>query len=299
LVALLLHVRLNVPGAFGFMAGVWPFVLVGLGFLGVGLGELSRRRGLTPLAGPLNLTGLFLPLVPLAAYLARPLADFAALERAVPGVQVLLRYIERLPQHAGVHAALWILLGGLYAWVAILRRGSGWSLAAALAANFGLWVILGAHETTAFLLHPQIWLAPLGIILLAAEWVYRERLTAGQSQAARHLGLLVIYVSSTADMFITGLGQSVLLPIALALLATLGVLAGILFRVRAFLFQGIAFLLLVVFAEIWHAAVDRGHTWIWWASGIVLGAAILTLFAVFEKRKNDVVRMLEDMKRWR
>jgi hypothetical protein len=77
-----------------------------------------------------------------------------------------------------------------------------------------------------------------------------------------------------------------------------GVLLGILLRVRAFLIQGTAFLFVVVLAQIWHAAVDRQQTWVWWASGIVLGAAILTLFAIFEKRKQDVVRLLEELKEW-
>jgi hypothetical protein len=69
-------------------------------------------------------------------------------------------------------------------------------------------------------------------------------------------------------------------------------------RVRAFLYLGTAFLALVVFAQIWHAAVDRQQTWVWWASGIVLGVAILALFAVFEKRRNDVLHMMEEIKKW-
>jgi len=55
----------------------------------------------------------------------------------------------------------------------------------------------------------------------------------------------------------------------------------------------------VVFSQIWHAAVDRAQTWVWWASGIVLGAAILTLFALFEKRRNDVLKVIEEIKRWK
>ena len=84
----------------------------------------------------------------------------------------------------------------------------------------------------------------------------------------------------------------------LAVLAVGGVLAGILLRVRAFLFLGVSFLLLDVGTMIWHAAVDRYQTWVWWASGIVLGAAILGLFAVFEKRRTDVLRMVEDIRGW-
>jgi hypothetical protein len=49
---------------------------------------------------------------------------------------------------------------------------------------------------------------------------------------------------------------------------------------------------------IWHAAVDRAHTWVWWASGVVLGLGILALFGVFEKRRNDVLRLLDEVRRW-
>jgi hypothetical protein len=38
---------------------------------------------------------------------------------------------------------------------------------------------------------------------------------------------------------------------------------------------------------------------VWWASGIVLGVAILTLFALFEKRRNDVLKMIDEIKRWK
>ena len=84
----------------------------------------------------------------------------------------------------------------------------------------------------------------------------------------------------------------------LALRSVLGVLTGILLRVRAFLFLGVTFLFLVIFAQIWHAAVDRAQTWVWWASGIVLGALILAVFALFEKRRNDVLKVIDDIKRW-
>ena len=40
---------------------------------------------------------------------------------------------------------------------------------------------------------------------------------------------------------------------------------------------------------IWHAAVNLEQTWVWYVSGIALGVAILALFAVFEKRRNNQV----------
>jgi hypothetical protein len=132
-----------------------------------------------------------------------------------------------------------------------------------------------------------------------AEQVSRARLRPAQALALRYAGLLLVYLPSTADLFLTGLGRGVQLPIALALLAVAGVLLATLLRVRAFLFLGVTFLSLVVFAQIRHAAVGRAQTWAWWASGIALGTAILARFALFEKRRNDVLKVLDALRRRR
>src|SRR5262249_14076612 len=178
------------------------------------------------------------------------------------------------------------------------RRSFRYALLAALAANFGLWVIFASVDGMQFLAHPQLWLIPLALILLVAEHLNRDKLTDAQATAIRYVALTVLYLSSTADMFLAGIGNSVLLPIILAALSVLGILAGILLRVRAFLFQGLTFLFVVVFTMIWLAAVQRGQTWVWYVSGIVLGAAILALFALFEKRRNEVVQVVQELKKW-
>jgi hypothetical protein len=301
LVLLLIHVRLNIPDLFPSVLGrYWTLVVMAVAFLGVGLSEWFERRGVRVLAEPLQRTGLFLPLLPLLAYLVRPLAGvWADLGADVPGMQPLLRYLDRLPGPYGWHVAVWLLLALLYTLVAVTRRSSTFGLLAALAANFGLWVTFAHHQHVSFFLHPQLWLIPPALIVVTAEMLNRHRLPPPVSLGLRYLALLMIYISSTADMFITGLGHSVVLPLILAILSILGILAGIVLRVRAFLFLGVAFLFLVIFSQIWHAAVDRAQTWVWWASGIVLGAAVLALFALFEKRRNDVLKMLKDLKDWK
>jgi hypothetical protein len=100
-------------------------------------------------------------------------------------------------------------------------------------------------------------------------------------------------------MVLTGLGHGVQLPIVLALLSVAGVLLGTPLRVRAFLFLGVTFLSLDVFAQIWHAAVGRAEAWAWWASGSVLGAAVLTQFALFEERRDGVLGVLDALRRRR
>src|SRR5262249_1696919 len=157
-----------------FVGQRWPLVIMAIAFAGVGLSEWFDRRGSRVLAEPLRRTGIFLPLLPVVAYLLRPLAELQqALGSNVAGLQPLLRYLERLPEHYGMHAAVWFLLGGLYTLVAVARRSQRYALLAALAANGGLWVLLANQEGTGFLAHPQFWLVPLALILLMAEHLNR------------------------------------------------------------------------------------------------------------------------------
>jgi hypothetical protein len=299
-VLLLVHLRLNVPDIFPkWVGGYWPLVVMGIAFLGVGLGEWFDRRGWRVLAEPLRRTSLFLPILPLVAFWVRDWTELQeAAARNIPALSPLLKYPQRLQGGFGLHASVWFILGILYATVAINRRSFRYGMLAAVAANFGLWVVFANVHGMQFVAHPQLWLIPLALILLVAEHLNRDKLPEAQATALRYLALTVLYVSSTADMFIAGIGNSVLLPIILALLAVLGILAGIVLRVRAFLFQGLTFLFVVVFTMIWHAAVQRGQTWVWYVSGIVLGAAILALFALFEKRRNEVVKVVQELKRW-
>jgi hypothetical protein len=272
LVLLFVHFRLTRPELFklGLFKEYWPFLLMVLAFAGAGLSEFFHRRGLPVLAEPLERTGVFLPLLPVLA-------------------------IWMLP--AGRYAFLCFLAGLLYGLLSVTKRSFRFALLAALVANLGLWVMLHHHEIY-FFQHPQLWLIPFALVILVAEHLNRDRLPPAQGAALRYLALMVIYISSTADMFIAGLGESVVWPLVLAVLSVLGVLAGMLLRVRAFLFLGVTFLVVVILTMIWHAGVDRHHTWILWSAGIVLGVAILTLFGIFEKRRNEVLQLVEELKQW-
>jgi hypothetical protein len=273
LVLIFVHLKLTIPWLFKqrIFLHYWPFILMAIAFLGVGLSEYFRRRQLRVLAEPLERTGVFLPLLPVLAY-----------------------WTLREPNQ---YALIWFLAGLVYGLVSIFKGSWSFALFGALAANVGLWVLLQEHEVH-FLKHPQFWLIPIALIGLAAEQLNRDRLTPNQSNALRYLCLIVVYVSSTADMFIAGLGNSWEMPLLLTVLSLLGMLAGMALRIRAFLYLGSSFLLLVVLTMIWHAGADLGQKWIWWASVIVLGAAMLALFGLFEKRRNDVLHVVDELKKW-
>src|SRR5262249_4101012 len=159
----------------------------------------------------------------------------------------LLSYLEKLPQEFDKYAGLWFLAGGLYGLLALWRRSFGWALLAALATNAGLWALV-AHNDGPFALHPQAWVIPLAVIVPGSEPITRRRLGPDVSAGMRYIGIGMIYVASTADLFLAGVGQSLWLPVVLAALCVVGILAGIVLRVRAFLFLGVGFLLLDIFA---------------------------------------------------
>ena len=115
----------------------------------------------------------------------------------------------------------------------------------------------------------------------------------------RYGAALTIYLSSTADIVLAGVAQAPWLPLVLGALAIAGIVAGMMLHVRGFLFLGLGFLVLALFTMIWYAAVDLQQTWIWWASGIVTGAMILAVVALFEKRREEILYAMGQLREWK
>ncbi|HEX8201578.1 MAG TPA: hypothetical protein VF590_13925, partial [Isosphaeraceae bacterium] len=274
LAVLMLHLRLTRPGWFGgVFTRYWPLILLGVAFLGVGLAELFRRQGRLVLAEPLERTGALLPVFPLlAAFWAQPR----------PGEDVLF----------------FALVGGLYTALSVLRTSLGFAALAALGYNAALWAVLGRWEGFGLAEHPQIWVIPPALCVLVGATLNRDRLTAAQLAAIRYAASLAIFLASTADVVLIGVDQAPWLPLVLAGLSLTGIFAGIVLRIRGFLFLGTGFLTLALFLVVWHAAVDLRQTWLWWACGIVAGILILALFALFEKKRQEVLKVVDQLKEW-
>lgn len=270
---LFLHIRVTMPWLFqGWFMRFWPLVVLAIAFIGVGFGELFQRRRQRVLAEPLEVTGALLPLLPALGFWV---------------------------MSSEVHYSLLLLsVGVLYAALSALRSSLLYGVLAAVAANGGLWYFLHEREGLDWTEHPQLWLIPPALCALAAGFINRERLTAQQSAALRYASAIVIYVSSTADIFINGVADAPWLPAVLAGLSIVGVLAGIMLRVRAFLYLGTAFLIVALMTIIWHAAIEEQRTWILWLAGMLTGAIIFAMFGLFEKRRDDVLRVVEELKHW-
>ena len=273
LALLFMHIRLTMPWLFtGFFERYWPLVVVAIAYLGIAVSEMLRRRGVLVLAHPIERTGVFLPLLPvLGFWLTEPQVDYS-----------LLLFI----------------VGALYGLLSILRRSFVFGIFAALAGNGGLWYLWHRTEDYGFLQHPQLWLIPAACSVLIAAYLNREDFSEDQMIGIRYLALIVIYVSSTADIFINGVARSPWLPMILAALSLVGVFGGIMLRIRAFLLLGSVFLLLAITTMIYYASANFGWTWLWYVAGIVTGAMIIFTFALFEKKRDEMLRVVEGLKDW-
>jgi hypothetical protein len=49
---------------------------------------------------------------------------------------------------------------------------------------------------------------------------------------------------------------------------------------------------------IWTAQQDLHWTWLWYVAGLGTGVALLVLFGLFEKRHEQMTRLLEGLKQW-
>jgi hypothetical protein len=270
---LFMHIRLTMPWLFsGFFEQYWPLVIVFLAFVGVGISEVLRLQGVFVVARPIERTGVFLPLLP------------------VIGFWIVDSRVQ--------YSLVLFMIGLLYASLSILRRSFVFGILAALAGNAGLWHMLHQTSSYGFFHHPQLWLIPVAISVLIAAHLNRESYTEEQMAGIRYVTLMMIYVSSTSDILINGVSESPWLPLALGGLSLVGVMCGIMLRVRAFLFLGATFLLIAVISMIWYASDNLGWTWLWWVAGIVTGALIIFTFALFEKKRGEMLQVLEDLRAW-
>jgi hypothetical protein len=260
------------------MRKYWMFIITLVAFAGAGLSEFFHRRKLPVLSRPLERTALFLPVLPvLGFWLITPYALNWGL-------------IGRSPW-------LWLLIASFYGTMAYMRRSPVCGVLAILTGNMGIWTALMLGDIS-FFKHPQLWLIPIALCALVAEFLNHQRLSKTQSTVFRYVALSTIYISSTADIFIAGIGHSFLLPMALLALAVGGALLGVFLRIRSFLILGIVFLVLDIITLIRTAQVVLDQSWPWIVSIILLGLAIIAVFGFFEKRRNDVLAAMEKLKTW-
>ena len=64
------------------------------------------------------------------------------------------------------------------------------------------------------------------------------------------------------------------------------------------LLLGSVFLLLAITTMIRFAHVNFGWTWLWYVAGIVTGMVIIAAFAIIEKKRAEVLRVVHELREW-
>ena len=279
-----LHIFLCKPGwAFAGLRAYWPYMVMGLSFLSVGITELARRRGDAVMAAAIRKTSLYLPLIPILGLW---------LSASNQGNSLLTNMINSHYEFLLIIAAIYYFAVGTM-WKATLPRVTG-----VILGNAAWWFVLIQMPGWGFLLHPQLWLIPPAACILIMTHLYRERIEPQVASGIRYGATLLIYISSSADMLLQQIGTTLSGPIILVLLALTGMLLGVILRIRPFLYLGAMFVFLGVTSMVWHANRAFESTWPWWVFGISMGLILLAGLMMLEKFKPQLQAHAKKLSTW-
>ncbi|WAS88955.1 MULTISPECIES: hypothetical protein [unclassified Corallococcus] len=230
-------VQMAVVGVYALVRGLYAQGLrpehdalfaLSLGFVLVGVTVLARRAGVRPVE---QATRRFAALLPIAVALI-------------------------LPGDATGDAAL--LAGGsglLYAALGAVERSRMFGAFAAAACNLALLIAALAFGLEGL----EVYLAPLGLLLLMMGQLFTSSLPHVARNAVRILGGLLLYVPAAAKLAARmGESEDGTYAIVFGAVCLLGVAVGMALRIRAYLALGTLFLLLDVVANLLDAGL-RDH----------------------------------------
>lgn len=258
----------------------WPFVVMTLAFASVGLTEWARRRGDRVIADMMKQTAMYLPLIPVVGFWLTAFWFGDASEG------------DGWSYRGGRVSYQWMLVLGAayYAGVSSIWKRSELRVGSILLANAAWWVLLVQQPGWEFLSHPQAWLIPPAACVLLIAQFYRDRIEPVLLASIRYGAMLVIYLSSTADMLLHEIGSHLSGPIVLVSLALAGMLAGVVLRIRPFLHLGAMFVFLGAASMVRYAQVSLDAVWPWWVFGITTGVSLLVGLTLLEKNKSKLRR---------
>ncbi len=250
----------------------WPLIILAVALAGSAIAKLLSLKNLDVLGDPMARTSLLLPIV------------------AAIGVFVV---------GSSARSDLVLTLGAVFYFMMAAADGSRKLAVAGMAlVNVAMFLFWHRYPSLDFLRHPQLWIIPPAASVLIASYFHRRELSAQTMTWIRYAALGAIFLSSTSEILLAGIGESLWPPMLLTVLSVLAVFMGISLQTRSFIYFGFVFLLVSTTAMVAHAQQSLGHTWPWWALGITLGIAILILFGLFEKRRNEMQQLTEKLRSW-
>jgi hypothetical protein len=243
----------------------WPLLAVMGALLCSRLSHFLRKKGMASFADPLEHTGLLLPLVPLTAFWQMPSAAFPL----------------------GRYALVWLVAGFHYELIAIASRSVRMGTAAAAAVIAGWWTLL-AHHQVVLGNHPQLWLIPPALTGLAFIFFGRARLDRVTVVRMASVAVVVIYGAGVAELFVAGLGSSVLLPLEVIAWSLAGFFVGRRLSLKPIQWMGGASLLLVVVSLALAAGAAGERPWVFWGVGAAEIVALLAFSGGFDRQSRAI-----------
>lgn len=256
-----------------FGRGITMFVILGAGLaLWLAKEFAARRPSLSVFVRPFGYAAFAMPLATVAIG--------------------IYRHVALQPVWLGANSLALFLAGGFYFWRGIERPDKRLLILAGVILNIALVLLWRDLSWT----DPQFFMIPIGISILALVQVLKREIPERFHDPLRYLGALVILVSPTFHI----VGGSWLHIFTLMLAAVAVVLLAIGLRVRALLYMGSLFLLADLVAMLVRGSIDDPN--VLWISGLLLGAALLTLGAICERNRETLLqrmRLLADaLKAW-
>jgi hypothetical protein len=258
-----------------FGRGISMFAVLLSGFVIFGISRvIARRSRLRVFAEPCHWTGLALPLVAACIAVARHcFYDWAD---------------KNDPAWFGMNSLAMLLAAGFYFWQGIESRGMsrarhcGQLVLSAVIANVALmllWFDLAWND-------PQLFLVPIGASMLLLVEMLRREIPEQMRDPLRYAGAILVLVSPTFDI----LGGSWLHILSLMALSVAVLMIAIGIRVRVLMYTGIGFLLADLVAMVVRGSID--HPDLLWLAGIAFGAAVVTLGAICERNRENLLQRM-------
>ncbi|CAM2008205.1 hypothetical protein [Acanthopleuribacter pedis] len=197
-------------------------------------------------------------------------------------------------QDAWHHGAMVsLLLAGMYfAYARTQHRRL--ILAAAGFANLGLGIFLsnqGMH-------HALFFVVPAAVTVLALTQVLRDELDENQVKLIRLITCLVLLCTS-AFFNLIDFRDSPWFPVSAAIIAALGVVAGISLRIRIYLYLGVGFFMLNIVTTLVHMVMLQPPDAVKLAVGMVflgLGCLFTGSFLLFQMKRRELLRRYQALR---
>ena len=269
----------------------WPYVVMALAFASAGVVQWAMRRDDKVLVAVMRKSVMYLPLIPVIGFwISGSVVTGLFGQSAADSWSFIEGRVS--------YQALLIVVTLYYSVVSFMWKNTVMRMFAIVGGNATIWVVLAQAEGWSLWQHPQAWLIPPALCVLVGVQFYRHQLGVRAANAIRYAATSMIYILSSADMFIQGLGESILGPMVLVGLALIGVAFGIACKVRPFVYLGTLFVFLGTVSMVWHAQQQIQAVWPWWVFGISTGIVLLVLLTLIEKNKQQFRQFTRHLQKW-